>query len=272
MILSNYYKSFEKTAEIIPNWNKQSKNDLLNAYIDHEDNKQLREAYMAAIMCKYWGAISKYYQSSYKSATKEDCFEWLTHAIMYALKHRKWRDPSNKLYNDPKAPDKVVNRCIASTRHIYYQAMNNDNKKLNFGLESLDNLEENDLSYLIPASEESSDTMISNLFIKDIIKSKLNGKEDKILEGLILDGIINSDVFTLNEDKLSFNAKRLVKHLNHIDENYCRILSNTYGSDYDTLWRISGCISKIPNYKLYKKIDSTLSFLRHETTPEDYCI
>ena len=270
MILSNYFKSFEKTAEIIPDWRKKSKNDLLNEYIDHEENKQLREAYMAAIMCRYWGAINKYYQASYKSATKEDCFEWLTHAIMYALKHRKWRDPNNKLYNDPKAPDKVVNRCIASTRHIYYQAMNNDNKKLNFGLESLENLEENDLSYLIPPAEESSDTMISNIFLKDIIKNKLNSSEDKMLEGLILDGIANGDVFTLDNEHISFNTKRLVKHLNHIDDKYCQILSDMYGVDSSKLSEISSYICKIPNYKLYKKIDSTLAFLRHETAPEDY--
>ena len=272
MILSSYYKSFEKTAEIIPDWKKKSKNDLLNEYIDHENDKQLKDAYIAAIMCRYWGAVNKYYQTSYKSATKEDCFEWLTHAVMYALKQRKWKDPTNKLYNDPKAPDKVVNRCIASTRHIYYQAMNNDNKRLNFGLESLENLEENDLSYLIPAAEEDSETMVSNIFLKDIISSKLNGSEDKILEGLILDGIVNGDVFTLKDEKLEFNVKRLVKHLNHLDKKYCDTLSEIYNSDSEKIYKISSFISKIPNYKLYKKIDTTLSFLRHETKQEDYSI
>lgn len=275
MILSNYYKSFESVANQIDGWKTASKNDLLNAYIDHEDNENLKNAYMAAIMCRYWGAIYKYYQSSKNSVSVEDCFEWLTHAVQYALKHRKWRDPNNKLYNDPKAPDKVVNRCIVSTRQIFYQSANNANRKINYNTKSIQALEEADLSYVLPADSEDETSMLTNICVKQLVaenfiqKDTIKGK-DNFISSFILDAIMNGDVFIKDKEtgKTLFNNKRLIKHIKHIDDKYCQTFSEIYNVDLNDVKEKAEIISKINNIKLYKILDKVLASLRHTFTAE----
>ena len=51
----------------------------------------------------------------------EDCFEWLTHAILYALDHRKWKDPNSSLFNDPLGPDKERYEAFKLILILFFQ-------------------------------------------------------------------------------------------------------------------------------------------------------
>lgn len=269
MILVNYYKNFAKIADSIPQWREMSKNDLLNAYIDHEEDCNKRESYIAAIMCRYWGAIGKYYRTSSYSASVEDCFEWLTHAVMYALKQRKWRDPENKLFTDVNGPDKVLNRCIISTRHIFYQASNTDSRKLNFAVESIEGLFEDNLSYVLPADDNASDDMTANLYLKDLVRDSFN--REYYIQAFIIDGIINAPVFDIDKGTMTsvFSKRKLVKHLRTIDFKYCDTFASTYTLPLDKVQEISEFLKEISSTKLYKIIDQTLEALKKKFDPNN---
>ena len=124
-MLEQEYKTLYTAASSIPNWQTMNKNDLINAYIDNEEDKSLRNSYFAAIMCRYWKNIFKYYAQSKNSGfTIEDCYSWLVEAIMIALRYRSWKKPNSILSQDENAPDKVINRCIYSRRQYYYYIAN----------------------------------------------------------------------------------------------------------------------------------------------------
>lgn len=262
MVLSSYYKMLENVADGLPNWRNVSKNDLLNSYIDHEQNPLLKEMYMAAIMCRYWGAISKYYMSSRNSISLEDCFEWLSHAIIYALEHRKWKDPNNKLYNDPSGPDKVVNRCIISTRQIFYQASNSDSRKVNFGLESIENLEEQNLSYALPVDHNDE---AADLSLKALIRKYF--KSSYPAYSFIIDGIVNGDVFDTTKGN-DFNKRKLAKHLRYINDQYCGIFAKNYELAYDKVKEESQIFNHISSLRLYKLIDQALCLIKKNLEKE----
>lgn len=258
MILQNYYNNFSSVADNIANWRSLSKNELLNLYLEHEHDKNLKESYISAILCRYWGAINKYYKSSKNSASVEECFEWLTHAIMYALEHRKWKDPNSKLFDDPSGPDKVVNRCIASTRNIFYQANNNDNRKINFGLESIQRLQDDNLSYVLPSVDGFDTDCVNNIFFKDLVKEKFDN--GKYIQGLIIDGILNANVFEKDKESntIQFSKKKLAKHLRSFDDRTIDIISVNYKIDREIISEISAEMKKMLGTKLYKIIDYTL--------------
>lgn len=139
MLEQEYKTLYNCAAAYIPDWRTRNKNDLANAYIDNENNEVLRDAYFSALMLRYWGNIGKYYTSSKSSGfTVDECYSWLCEAILYSLKMRRWRDPNNPLSEDKNAPDKVINRCIASRRQYYYYLANTNKKRINYCTLSLD--------------------------------------------------------------------------------------------------------------------------------------
>lgn len=262
MILSNYYKICSKVADVIPDWRTKNINDLINDCIRYESDATMHQGCVAAVYCRKWPSIGKYYFISKGSATPEDCFEWLGHAVMYALEHRKWLDPNSSLYGDPNGPDKVLNRCIISTRHIYYQANNNDNRKINFGLESLQNLEEEELSYVIPPSDVSGDSIMEHFYIKEMIRSKFNSNHP--MQSFVLDGIVNGSVFDSDKDGKTtvFSKRKLAKHLRNIDERYCKLFSVMYNVDETQAKDTVQDIKSLSGLKLYKIIDQAIETSR----------
>lgn len=147
MLEQEYKTLYNCAAAYIPDWRTRNKNDLANAYIDNENNEILRDAYFSALMLRYWGNIGKYYNSSKSSGfTIDECYSWLCEAILYSLKMRRWRDPNNPLSKDKNAPDKVINRCIASRRQYYYYLANTNKQRVNYCNLSLDdeNIIQND--------------------------------------------------------------------------------------------------------------------------------
>lgn len=140
-MLEREYKALYKCASAyIPDWKTLDKNDLANKYVDNENNERLKDAYFSALMLRYWGNIGKYYISSKNSGFSiEDCYHWLIEALMYALKKRKWKDPTSSMYLDKNGPDKIINRCIYSRRKYHYYLSNTSTRKANFCTLSVDN-------------------------------------------------------------------------------------------------------------------------------------
>ena len=230
-MLEAYRKLYEQCADAIPDWKKINKNDLANKYLKFKDDPHFANAYLSALILKYWGALNKYKLRSFRSAEDETFLEWLVGAILRALRDHKWTDPSNKLYGDPNGPDKVINRCIISERLIWYQSANTDKRRLNFQATSIENL--NDLlgeSSPLPVYEEDG-CDASTLDIKYLVRKFFNQRE--YATAFAIDGIINYDTFERTKDEegkylIQFNKKKLMRHLGKLGEPFCKAFASQF--------------------------------------------
>lgn len=189
----------------------------------------------------------------------------------------------NKYYYkvDPTAPDKIINRCCGSIRGRYYQYYNKDKRKSNVQTYSIDSMiDENGdsaLSYTncTTLADESNPA-------KYIVEALI--KRDEGIEALIIDGITNYDsyrerkveemVLRPNEETgemesvpythtaYSFDPRKLVKHLNSIDERFMQRFCITYAIDVSKGEEIFHKLQKMNNTKIYKMIDKVLLEIR----------
>ena len=269
-MLSELYSNFEKSAKRIKNWNKYTKSQLANMYCDARDNKNkyLMDSSYSALVCKYWYMVPYMYNQS--KSTKldiEDFVGWLCESLDVAFKYSRWRDINNPLSKDPKAPEKVINRCIFSTRQRWYAYFNKDKRKSNF------------ISYSIEDSYEEFGDSAEGIEIYDnhdtscieIIDYLI--KNGKIIEALIVDGICfhdtikevkSSELKNLNIPQYMLSEKKLIKHLNNLDDKFFKYFINTYNIDKRQLKNIMLKVNKLPNKKLYNYVNETLSNLKND--------
>lgn len=263
-MLEQEYKTLYNSASTIQNWQTMNKNDLINAYIDHENDEILRSAYFSAIMCRYWGNIGKYYMSSKASGfTIDDCYSWLVEAIMIGLKYRKWRDPSNPLSKDKNAPDKVINRCIFSRRRYYYYVANLKKNRGEYNKVSLDDDKINtDLNkYLIDYTYTYNN--IKDSFY-DVVQEFFRGKE--YTKGLILYTLITNIDECVNNNKI--NVNNVIKVIKSTDY---ACLSKELNLNKNDLFTTNE-IKNLEQSKLSKIIRKVLiSFSKDERLKEKLC-
>lgn len=264
-MLESYKKLYEQVANQIPNWKKMSKNDLINGYIDNEHDKKKADAYMSAIVCRYWNAISKYYSTSHNSVSIEDCYDWLIRSILYAIQRRPWRDPKNKLYTDPNGPDKVVNRVIISTRLGFFQSSNTHKRKCNFGNTSVEHLiEELGDAAPLPISDDLHDAE-GNLDIQALILNAFKNKE--YLLAFMVDGIVNYDPFDRERGEdgflyTQFNIRKLSRHLRALDGVYCKNFSNFFKLKEDDVRNAVQDCKNLSRTRMYTAIKKNLKLLK----------
>lgn len=231
-MLEDVYKSYKTSAQLIPNWDKMNKNDLVNAYVDCTDVHK-REQYIGAIVCRYWGMLKSMYQKSYMAMTEEDCYDCFISSLLYALGHKAWRNPNSKLFNDANGPDKCINVTIASRRNTFFQQNNRFNRKINHGLASLEQLQEETNDTFTPAVDTIS-AYNSNTDV-DLVRKIYN--EGNNIFALIVDMIFTTDVFDFDEktSESQFNLMKLVKAIRDMDDNYYKYFADTYGYEFDNV-------------------------------------
>lgn len=187
--------------------------------------------------------------------------------------------------NDINAPDKIINRCCGSMRGRVYQYYNKDKRKAEVQTYSLDQMVETSgdgaLVYGNVYSEDKLDDNISSLIIE-----LLNRNEG--LEALIIDGIANFDSYKekkqvkyeteidaesgeetkVKYDQVTtqFDARKLVKHLNLINEDFMKYFCQTYSVEESKGLALYEKLKNTNNTKLYKCIKKTLMEIRE--TPE----
>lgn len=268
-MLEEYKQNCRVAAELIPGWEDMSKNDLCRICILHENNPQLYNAYFSAILYKYWNLISKYYHMCSGLASPETCYDWLIIAVTYALEHRSWEDPESSIYNDPNGPDKVINRSMKSSRLNLYQFTNRKKRKEEFGILSLDELEQNFNNNSIDAKEliDSGESTLP-LEIRDYIRLIFT-KKDYFL-AFMLDVILTRAVFDTVKDKVTgkvsqeFNTRKLAKYMREINEQYCTNFALTYDLDKsDVIATLKYC-GNLSSPVIYNKIEIYINKLRHD--------
>lgn len=266
-MLDDYLELYEQQADIIPNWRKTNKNTLCNLYIENENDNRLKEAFLSAIIARYWPAMVKMYQRCSFGISEEDCYQWLVDSVLYALKHRTWLDETSNLYNDPNGPDKVINRCLKSRRLTYYQLLNKDKRVANLNIISIDDAEEVFGDYasesfgLIEKSERSSvetiiDKMIagclsqSNYFTAILLDAMLY---TDILEDILGDG---RDVLTM------ISSRKLNKILLDKSDTYIEDFINRHSVDEKIRANLTDFIKKLSPQRTNTLLAKSLSSLR----------
>lgn len=250
--------------QLIPGWDSYNKNQLCNLYIENEQNEVLKNAYFGAILLKYWNKIPRLYQESNYVATYDECYDWVVDAIMYALSKRKWLDKESSIYQDPNGPDKAINRKIKHIRMNALIAANRQKRQLNLGMLSLELLQEDFNDMATPAVYDTDTT-----FVDSLVCTYFNDKD--YFNAFMIDGIINSNCFLQKDGIREFNVKRLVKHLKHIDDTYCKFFAAAYQLDFDVVQRASTYVVNLPSTKMKEKIEQNKNILRRTLKEDDLC-
>lgn len=273
-MLNDLRKSLEAHVDsMIPGWRELSKIELCNKYVDIDGDKDaylecrnnpLKSAYFGAILAKYWGSINRCYNKVYKTASPEDCYDMVVDGIMCALKLAPWRNPNNKLYNDPKGPDKAINVSISSAILVYYQFSNTLKRRANVAAISVDYLKDEfgDTAFKEASDElEEPDVLVDSLVRQNFLKQNY-------IASFIIDGAAYGNCLKFSKEpngciSSEFSKRMLLKHLRTIDDTYVSIFSKRYHLDRVKVKEAADiCVSSSPS-RVDTILRKTFESLRH---------
>ena len=225
--------------------------------------------------------VAFYYRAwryEYEAIVKEGRF------VEYKLDENGNKIPNRYYYKvDPNAPDKIINRCCASMRGRVFQFYNKDKRKVDTQSYSLDAMVESEGDYAIKhAGAYTSDSSRYTDGAYVLIQTLLDRGEN--LEALIVDSIAYYDTYKqeknvivqkkideetgeeINHKYVSisnrFDPRKLVKHLNNIDEQFILSFCKTYNLSNSIGHKILDKLKSLTNVKLYKIIEKTLEEIR----------
>lgn len=243
---------YQQTADsLIPDWRKQNKNDLIIQASNCTDSR-LKDAYISAIMLRYWNKLDSYYYKCRLVTTPEDIHTWLVIAVMYAIDRKPWEDPAQAIYGDPNGPDKVINRIVESKRLTFYQQLNRYKRKINGGITSLDTLMDEYKDVFAPSYNEDFsveyETLVVHYFnVKDYFMS------------FLIDAIMYEDVM----DENGLSKRKFSAHLRNIDDLYCEVFAERYNLPLDKVKQSVTYVNNISSYNLKNKIEYSLIRLKN---------
>lgn len=228
-MLSEIKQTYLKEANNIKNWKSLDKNELANLYIKYENDNLKRNWYFSALILKYWNQIYYLYESSKSCRLDIDDFSsWLVEALHIAFKYRRWTNPEFAVYNDPNGPDKVINKCILTTRQRWYEYFNKFKRKQNhiaYSIEESIELHNDSADVLLKQDSIEEETNKYITLINDFFRMK------KYATAIILDFICFQDAFLYKGNKYTgkFVNERLVSHFCSLDnEKYLDYIFSRY--------------------------------------------
>ena len=265
-------------------YEKLDENILVKGYCkaldNHDDIK--KNQYYAALMLRYWYKIYKYKEScKFTRLDDVEYINWLNDAFDIVFKYRSWEDPEKGISKDPKAIDKIINRCCFSVRGLHYQNFNKDKRRLNFLCNSIEESLEayGDAS---PYNAISYDESIS--VVDDVINYYLT--KNKTLEAVVIDNVAYQDSFRevkkvdyledvdledptkkikikRNSFNYNFDYRKLIKNLRNLNEAYFNYFENKYNFELNRE-EINNKISSLnSSSKMYNYIEKTFSDVKN---------
>ena len=264
-MLDEYKELCRRTADVIPGWDKMAKNDLCRAYVENKGNEYIQNAYMSAILYKYWNLISKYYYQSANCATPEECYGWLVDSVACCVNLASWENPKSSIYNDPNGPDKVINRCMKCARLTYYQFINRKKRRDDFGILSIDELKEMFGTGFPEPSDPEQEQDVSEIVIREYIVEEFRRKNYFL--SFLLHLIITANVFDVSssdEGKISeFNLRKICKVLNNMSDNELVEFADKNRLEIMDVVKAFEYVKGIPSANLRKKVINALEDLKH---------
>ena len=261
-MLDEYKQLYVENANLIPNWRELSKNDLANLYLENE-NADIANSYFSALICKFWNLIGSFYhKQGVKVASESDCYDWIVDGITKALSERAWKDSNNKLFDDPKGPEKAIMVCIMCFRANFYQYTKYDKRKLNYYSYSLDELEDNYSDGYFSSYEDRYYNITAHL--KNIITEFLDKKDYVAM--FLVDALYNCDITNNQDDDGAVNIKKFSKYLDLINDEYLTQFSEEYEIELEKVKSAFNCLQRLPHYKIHADINKAMNTLKKDDT------
>lgn len=264
-MLEEYKEMCRRSASIIPDWKNMSKNDLCRNYVSNRGNEELQNAYLSAILYKYWNLIGKYYYMSANCATPEECYGWLVDSVSCCVNLASWENPQSSIYNDPNGPDKVINRCMKCARLTYYQFINRKKRRDEFGLLSIDELKELYGNGAPEPDDPEQEYDMSLFLIKDYIISEFKNKNYFV--SFLIYFILYANVFDIVRGDgaivSDFNLRKMCRVMNNINEAELKTFSEELNIPIQDVVKAFEYIDAIPSANMRKKVQQALEQLKH---------
>ena len=241
----------ELADSLIPDWKEKDKNQLVIEAGNCTDTR-LKDAYIAAIMVKYWNKLDNYYYKCKLVTTPEDIHTWLVMAVTYAVDEKPWEDPNQSIYGDKNGPDKVINRIIESKRLTFYQQLNRYKRRINSAIISLDSLVDEYKDVFAPSYSDGNnieyDTLVIHYFnVKDYFMA------------FLIDAIMYEDVM----DDKGLSKRKFSSHLRNLDDIFCETFSSRYKLPFEDVKNSITYVNNLSNYNLKNKIEYNLIKLKN---------
>lgn len=264
-MLEEYKELCRKAANFAPGWQELSKNDLCREYVKNKGNATLQNAYISAILYRYWNLISKYYYQSANCATPEECYGWLVDSVSCCVNLAAWENPDSSIYNDPNGPDKVINRCMKCARLTYYQFINRKKRRDEFGMLSVDELKELYGNGAPEPEDPEQEYDVSLFIIKDYIIEEFR-KKNYFVSFLIYFILYANvfDVIKLEDSRTSeFNLRKMCRIMSTIEEDMLVSFSDDLKLPLADVTKAAEYVRSVPSGNMKKKIQQTLENLKH---------
>lgn len=227
---SSLKELFLLSASQLPAWEKLSRNECANAYLEAvaKNKMNLAESYLSALILKFWNILNRnYYTQEVKILNEQECYDILIDGIIKALNAHVWTDPNNVLYGDVNGPEKAINVCLMSTKINSFIAAGRDKRKINTQSYSIEKLEEDSSEgYYLPYFD--ADEITLNYIDTKIKKFIVDGN---FLAGLILSLLININFFSRTEAGIEFDLGKLKRYLKNLTEEDLKIFALDYDFD-----------------------------------------
>lgn len=265
-MLDEYRQTYESVADtwIEEDWRKENKNNLFHKYIEYELNQPKRaEAYLCAIIVRYWHLVGSYYMKGKGAYTVEDVHDWLLDVIHFALKDRPWiKGSGNRLEGDKNGPDKYINVCMKSRIQGFYQWSNAAKRQQSFTEYSLEKAIEDTGDAKLPSADNIKD-LDFYMDLKKYIKAQFKNKN--YMHGFLVDGIINAPVMEYTKEEkgyyTQFNKKKLSKHIRLMEDSYCKTFSQMYDIPEEEVLEAKKECSQLSSTRIYTILKHSLKEL-----------
>ena len=260
-MLKDYKEVFLHSVTNLPEHKKIDQIELANKY---NEGGPLKDAYLAAIVLRYWNIIEKLVYKDYGLYDPKEAYDWFMDALLYVLNDQPWNNPKSTVYNDPKALEKSLNTCVKCSRANWFQASNRHKRKINHNLSSLDALSEEYRDAYTPR-----ELIISSDFGNSytyIVTEAYNRQQ--YLLALIVD-IIVSDLNLgkcVDNRSLIFNIKKCIRSLS---DNYSYSFAKNYGFDPQQVDKSFEYIYNMSDQKLKQGIENYIYTLKKILKSED---
>lgn len=269
-MLDEYKELCRTAASSIDGWENLSKNDLCRAYVQNKGNLDLQNAYISAIMYRYWNLIGKYYYQSANCASPEECYGWLVDSVACCVNLAAWENPNSSIYNDPNGPDKVINRCMKCARLTYYQFINRKKRRDSFGILSIDELKELYGNGTPEPSDPDQEFDVSQTMIDDYVFQQFMRKNYFV--SFLIYFIIYENVFDIvsvdGEKQSEFSIRKMCKLMNTIDDDMLHSFASHNDLSIDDVRKAHEYVKLISPSNMRKKITQTLEDLKHSSIVE----
>jgi hypothetical protein len=278
-MIKETFDNYLNSAKGLGDFQSLTKTQLANGYCDAEEAGDMvkRDQYFSALMLRYWFKVMEFYRNSpFVRQEPDDFSSWIAESLNVAFKYRQWRNPSHPLNKDPNGPDKVINKCLFSTRKRWHKYANQDKRRVNFFVESI---EEHFEKY-----ENKSQSLTEHVEYADVQSSsqaivQLYLNRGKYIEAIIIDHIAHYNSFSFKSSKKGekkdyvFSKVMLVKELAEIDETYISNFKDIYSVKEENLLEaieeIKSQTEKRSKNKLLKYINYTFETFKGDSKAKE---